>query len=154
MISENKIKHILSVARRCKELAEEQGLSEEEQDACFAMGFLHDIGYEELKASEDISEHGNISCRMIANFFRHGELALAAIRMHGKKTANLSKYDIILNTADLTVDYKGDYVSVQQRLNDIQCRHGSDSTHYAHAREQASALMELGAFTSLDDVTE
>ena len=48
MISENKIKHILGVARRCKEIAKKQGLSEQEQNACYVMGFLHDIGYDNL----------------------------------------------------------------------------------------------------------
>lgn len=94
MISENKLRHSLGVARTCQQYGKDRGLDEE------YMGFLHDIGYEK---SPDTS-HPSVSFDMISSFTKHPEM-LEAIRVHGKKYENLSVVDEILNMADLTVSY-------------------------------------------------
>ena len=62
MIDENRIKHILSVARLMKENAEKLGLDPEEM---FTLGYLHDIGYEfggseehHIKGAEMLAKQG------------------------------------------------------------------------------------------------
>lgn len=134
MISENKIKHSLGVARKCEELAKERQMTLEEQKACFVMGFLHDIGYE---VDGDITEHPNESANYISAFISHKDLCLDAIESHGSVKSRYTIYDYILNSADLTVNYKGDNVSVERRLEDIKGRHGEESSHYQHAVETA-----------------
>lgn len=130
MISDNKLKHSLGVARRCAELAEEYLLSEEEQKACFVMGFLHDIGYESVT---DITKHPQKSAEYVDAFSNYCSLCTNAIQNHGKPAVNTSLFDIILNTADLTTDFEGKAVSVSDRLEGIRERHGENSPHYRHA---------------------
>ena len=132
MISENKLKHSLGVARQCEALANENGMTEEAQMACFVMGFLHDIGYE---SASEITKHPVESGNYIDAFLKHKDLCVDAIKNHGKRRDDFSVFDIILNTADLTVNYEGSSVSVNDRLEGIKQRHGEDSIHYQHAVE-------------------
>ena len=134
MISENKLKHMLGVARRCEFLAKENGMSEDAQKACFVMGLLHDIGY----------ENGVIDGHPVRGFdyaeaFLSFPDALDAIKKHGKPIeGDVSLFDIILNTADLTTNYIGNLVSIEDRLEGITERHSASSTHYLHALETAN----------------
>lgn len=66
-ISENKLLHIIGVARECERLAKEAGMTEKEQAACFVMGFLHDIGYERT-TPDNATEHPYIGADMITDF--------------------------------------------------------------------------------------
>ena len=143
MITNNKLRHILGVAIRCKELAEENGLSEEEQNACFIMGFLHDVGYSNLFGSKDLSSHPEVGYSMIKDFNKHEE-ALEAIKNHGRAYDNLTVYDKILNTADLEVNYYGERVSFEERLEDIASRHDIYSEHYQMAIKQVEAIKNCG----------
>ena len=104
-ISENKLLHIIGVARECERLAKEAGLTEREQTACFVMGFLHDIGYERT-TPDNATEHPYIGADMITDFLETDGI-VEAIRAHGHKFENLSIYDRILNQADLTTDFRG-----------------------------------------------
>lgn len=139
MITNNKLRHILGVAVRCKELAEENGMSEEEQNACFIMGFLHDVGYSNLFGRKDLDGHPEIGYNMVKDFNKHEE-ALEAIKNHGTAYDNLTVYDKILNTADLEVNYYGECVTFAERLQDIASRHDIYSEHYQMAVRQAEAL--------------
>lgn len=138
MISEVKLKHIIGVARECREIARQIGLNQDQQDACFVMGFLHDIGYEDC--GDDISLHPEKGVDLLLNY-KHRELdCLNAIQNHGTKYKDLTVYDYVLNLADLTIDYKGDNVSIEQRLEDIRGRYGADSEHYKYAVQMAKAV--------------
>ena len=126
-ISENKLLHIIGVARECERLAKEAGLTEREQTACFVMGFLHDIGYERT-TPDNATEHPYI-----------GE----AIRAHGHKFENLSIYDRILNQADLTTDFRGNHVTIDERLDSIAFKYGKANKHYITAVKQANTIRAL-----------
>lgn len=143
MISENKIKHILNVARRCKEIAKEQGLPESEQNACFIMGFLHDIGYDNLSEGEEVENHPERSYEMIQDGLKYIDEISNAIRNHGMKYKDLTVFDKILNTADLQVNFYGERVSCEERLKDIASRHGEDTIHYKHAVKQYKAIEDF-----------
>ena len=46
-ISNDRMKHILGVARQCYKLAKEKyKLSEDDSRKAFMLGYLHDVGYE------------------------------------------------------------------------------------------------------------
>lgn len=141
-ISKNKMNHILGVARECKKLAEEKGLPEDMQNACFVMGFLHDIGYEKCNRATTTT-HPQHSYAMICDFEKYKYEILQAIRAHGNKYDNLSVFDEILNTADLTTDYKGDKTSIEQRIESIKHVHGENSMHYKHAYNQAETIRKI-----------
>lgn len=141
MISDNKIKHMLGVARRCRDLAESKNLSESLQNACFVMGLLHDIGYELCTEHDAPKKHPEKSKELLNAFLRYNREIINAVSRHGKAYSNLTIFDKILNEADLTTDYQGNHVDVHQRLNDIKT-HCTDinKTHYEHAVKQAEAL--------------
>lgn len=140
MISENKLRHSIAVARPCRDRAIAAGLPEEQQDALFVAGLLHDIGYEKLGAGDDISNHPKLSKTMIQNFLDYGEVLAAVIGRHGLVQDEMTMYDCILNMADLTTDYNGQTISVETRLNSIKEYHGEDSSHYKHAKQMAELL--------------
>lgn len=140
MISENKIKHCLGVARACREIAKQKGYSEDFSDAMFVMGLLHDIGYED----EPNSSHGHKSSEMIKSFEVHLQECCDAIDCHGLVFDNWVIYDEILNLADLTTSHEGNKISVLERLKRIEARWGSSSVHYRHAVEVVDKLKELG----------
>lgn len=135
MISGNKLRHSLGVARACQQYGKDIHADEEYCDALFIMGFLHDIGYEK---SPDTS-HPSVGGSMIDAFLKYPEM-LEAIRHHGKKLENLNKVDTILNTADLTVSYNGKPCTVYERLEGIKKRYGDDSEHYKNAMLLCEAL--------------
>ena len=140
MISENKIKHCLGVARACRKIARQKGLSEDFSDAMFVMGLLHDIGYED----EPNSSHGHKSTEMIKSFKGWFDECCDAIDCHGLAFDNWSFVDEVLNLADMTVAYDGSKTSVENRLKGIKNHWGSSSVHYRHAVEVANKLKELG----------
>lgn len=136
MISENKLKHMLGVARECRNLARQRGLSKEVCDAMFIMGLLHDVGYED----EENSYHPSISDEMISNFIINADLCSGAIASHGLAFDNWGIFDEILNTADMTISHTGDKVTIDKRLKSIGERHGFDSIIYKHAFEVARKI--------------
>ena len=138
MITENKLKHTIAVARQCEILAKGYGLSESEQNACFAMGFLHDIGYEHCL---DTMYHPEEGYNILRDMLKHSDEVLEAIRNHGKKYEYLSVYDRILNVADLTIDHVGNSVTMEERLESIKERYGADSEQYKDALKQYNVLI-------------
>lgn len=141
MISENKLKHSLGVARACVEEGKRLGLPEDDLDACFVMGLLHDIGYEK---EGKITEHPKRGYKMICNAINHMPEIIDAIYYHGRCDKDkMSVYDYILNYADMTVDHEGKTVSIDQRLTSIAERYSnSTDKHYAHAKKQAAAVQQ------------
>ena len=131
MISENKIKHCLGVARACRGLAISHNLPSDMVDAMFVMGLLHDIGYEQ----EPDSNHGNKSFEMIENFIKYQKEANEAIMCHGLVSTDMqwSIFDEILNQADMIIGHDGSHTTIADRLKGIRDHWGEDSIHYQHA---------------------
>ena len=146
MIDENRIKHMLSVARKCYMLAKEKyQISEEDARKYFLMGLIHDIGYE---FSREASEHPDIGADILESaaskewFSDQDWLAMInAIRHHGKTTQyEYTIADYILNEADLTVDSQGNNVSIEERIEDIRVRYGNESRQHLNAVEMKKRL--------------
>lgn len=142
MISENKIKHCLGVARACRGLAISRNLPDDMADAMFIMGLLHDIGYEQ----EPDSNHGHRSFEMIENFMKYYKEANDAIMCHGLVTADMqwSIFDEVLNQADMIISHDGSHTTIADRLKGIRDHWGEDSIHYKHALEVAEKIKTLG----------
>lgn len=136
-ISDKKMRHILSVARQCYEIAKnEYKLEEEECRKMFLVGFLHDIGYEFCENSE---EHPYVGNEIIKSYFNRD---VNSIKNHGKPN-RIDTYDlesVILNKADMTVDSNGDVVGVEDRLLDIKNRYGIKSRQYKNSVEVAKKI--------------
>lgn len=134
-ISEDRLHHMLGVARRCYEVAKEMDMPEDFCRKMFAIGWNHDIGYEFSKVS---SEHANISESLlkllgITGNDKNSQKVLHAVRTHGNDTKTKSLEWKILNIADMTIDSRGNRVKVTERLDDIKSRYGSNSAEYEKA---------------------
>lgn len=136
MISENKLKHSIGVARNCYNIAISLGLSEDDAKASFVMGLLHDIGYEQC----GVCGHAKVSGEYIDKFLKNGYAINNAISTHGDGKSCYSIWHKILNTADLTTSYLGEAVSAQERIDGIKDFHGKDSKQYKNAVKMANLL--------------
>ncbi|MBQ9790520.1 MAG: HD domain-containing protein [Clostridia bacterium] len=132
MIDENKLKHIIGVARLMKEKAYVLGLDETKM---FTLGMVHDIGFE-FGTSE---EHHEIGYLILKN--QGYEYALEVL-YHGKPTDEyVSDALDLLNFADMHIDKKGNYVAFEERLEDIKARRGVDSPHYQNCKRVIENLI-------------
>ena len=134
-ISNDRMQHILSVARQCYQIAKNKyQLSEEECRKAFMIGFLHDVGYE---FSETNLEHPVKGKELIQQTLG---VELPEIQEHGNPDAEQTLYLSILNEADMTVDSKGNVVSVEERLIDIKSRYSEDAIEYLKPLQLAKKL--------------
>ena len=132
MITENKMKHCLSVAQQCKRIAITSG-KEELADKMFIVGYLHDIGYEFIQ-NEKLYEHPELGANKLIECLNINEFIASIIKNHGNLEAVGSSLEIdILNIADFTVDSLGNKVTTEARLEDIKRRYGVQSENYKEA---------------------
>ena len=139
MLTLDKMKHNLEVARLCYTLAKyKYNCSERFCRAMWTVGYTHDIGYEFLEKNIDNPRlHSDISDDMLFSAF-HGDSY--AIKWHGKKINQDDLSLRILNEADLQVDSKGNVVTVHVRLEDIKNRYGINSIQYEQSLWLAQEL--------------
>ena len=108
MIDEDRMKHILAVARLMKEKATEAGLDPEEM---FLLGMMHDIGYE-FGGSE---EHHLVGAGILE---KQGYKYYLEVLFHGKPTEEYQSPALdLLNYADMHINKKGGYVTFEDRLD-------------------------------------
>ena len=153
-ISEDRLHHILGVARKAYKIAKDMGYDERFCRRCFMLGWLHDVGYE---FSEKQAEHPDVSAELLwtlgdafgvimefprdkngaisssAPYNEEWVNALSAIRKHGAYTVNETAEWKILNMADMQVDDQGNEVDVSHRLENIKNRYGEHSDQYLTA---------------------
>ena len=127
-IDENRLHHILGVARKAYELAINMGYGEGYARKMFMLGWCHDVGYE---FSEDPSEHAKVGAEMLRML--KDESAPYAVEHHGLYAEHETPGWKILNMADMLIDSKGNEVSVSKRLDDIKERYGEHSNEYLTA---------------------
>lgn len=142
MIDNDRLKHILGVARVMSENAERLGLNKQEM---FMLGMLHDIGYE----FGEISEHNKIGGEILKrqNYKYYNE-----VFYHGILNPPYSSLELdLLNYADLHITKYGDYVTIEQRLEDIGSRWGFDSPYYLNPKKIAENLKSKDLFKRLMD---
>lgn len=135
MITENRMKHILGVARQCYNIAKIKGFNEEFCKRMFMIGYVHDVGYE---FSADI--HGYEGEKLLETIGVSSETVKLAVSNHGSVRESYSDELRILNMADMTVDSQGNVVTALDRITDIGNRYGFDSEVYKRAEELCSIL--------------
>ena len=131
-ISNDRLFHMLGVARQCYDIAKKMGFDESFCRKMFIIGFNHDIGYE---FSKNKNEHPTISSNMLESLGTIDENSLLAIKEHGDFPSIDSIEWKILNLADMTIDSKGHKVNIEQRLEDIENRYGKNSNTYILAKK-------------------
>lgn len=134
-ISEDRLHHIIGVARKCYEISKSMGMPEDFCRRMFMLGWNHDVGYEfsvEKREHPSVSE-GMLKLINVTNGSKESSKVLHAVRKHGMSTKTKSLEWRILNEADMTTDSKGNDVDVFGRLKDIAERFGIDSEEYANA---------------------
>lgn len=134
-ISDDRMMHILSVARQSYQIAKNKyQLNEEDCRKAFMIGFLHDVGYE---FSETNLEHPEKGTELIRETLG---VELPEIAKHGDPDAEQTLFLSILNEADMTVDSKGNVVSVEERLQDIVSRYSENAVEYLRPLALAKKL--------------
>lgn len=133
MISENRWKHILGVARKAKFLAEQLRPSDEKyQEDMFLLGLLHDVGYEFAQTN---TQHAKVGGDMLR---RTGYRYWQEVALHGENgVVTMSDELFILNLADMTTLPDGISCSMDERIKEIALRYGENSP--AHLKTVAMA---------------
>ena len=117
-MNENRLKHSLAVARKMVEIATKKGMTDEDINNCFIIGFNHDIGYE---YSKNGLNHNKIGGELLKDA---GFIFWKEIYYHGVVTDEYeSIYLDILNQADMQIDAHGNDVGYEARLEDIKSRY-------------------------------
>jgi len=125
-LSDNRAKHIMSVAALCYKIAHENGFVEADCKKAFVVGYLHDIGY---AFSSCNAEHPTIGGELL-ELCGVSKDVIDAVRYHGVPNVPQNRFLQILNQADMQVNGAGEVVSVTERLEDIGTRYGFESTEY------------------------
>lgn len=134
-ISNDRLSHILSVARKCYEIAKKEGFEEDFCRKMWLIGWLHDIGYE---FTTDKRKHPDISVELMQNLCVNiNGVDINAIKYHGRNPEKITDEWRILNTADMLIDSKGIEVGIMARLEDIEYRFGRYSDIYLTACDVA-----------------
>lgn len=121
----DKLIHSYNVGKKMMEIGKKIGLSDEELEELFTLGFNHDIGYE--FTNESINHNkvgGEILKRQKYKYYKE-------VYYHGDIDSDYSSlYLDILNMADMQIDKFGKDVGYSLRLEDIKGRYGEDSIIY------------------------
>lgn len=117
------MKHSLAVAVKMKEIALlNQDKYPVNPDDAFILGMLHDIGYE---FSEDQKEHANKGGLVLKeqNYKYWLEIYYHGIPQNEYDSPMLR----LLNYVDMITGPTGEYMTIQQRIDDIAIRYGENS---------------------------
>ena len=132
-ISEDRLKHSLSVARLMERKAKEKGWDDDKCREMFVLGYLHDFGYE---YSEKQEEHPHIGGLLLKE---SGYKYWKEVYYHGEVDCEYRSDELeLLNMCDMLINSKGELVTPEERLTDIKNRYGADSIQY----KDASALVK------------
>lgn len=140
-ISEDRLHHIIGVARKAYQIAKDMGKDEDFCRKCFMLGWIHDVGYE---FSEKQSDHPKISSELLHQLVCCHEIydtpvslkTNHAISYHGLYPDESLEHNLewkILTMADMLVDSDGKEVDVMARLDGIKERYGEHSDQYLTA---------------------
>lgn len=134
-ISQERLQHIIGVARKMYEMSLERGWSVERAKKMFVLGFVHDIGYEFSNAQ---NEHPDVGAEILelCGFQYANE-----VMFHGKAQQEYSSEELyLLNVADFLVGHDGKSVSAKERLVGIAQRYEEKSSQYVEANKLAKQL--------------
>jgi predicted hydrolase (HD superfamily) len=137
-ITIDRMKHSLAVAKKMKELVS----TDPQKNMCspedaFVLGLLHDIGYE---FSSEQKEHANNGGLLLKE---QGYKYWKEVYYHGIPQ---DEYDSpllrLLNYVDMITGPTGEYVTVEQRIEDIAERYGEGSWQTEEAQKLATKILK------------
>lgn len=128
MMTDDRTKHMLAVAKKMKELAIKHKEFNIKPNEAFTLGLLHDIGYEFTDINKLHSiEGGEVLRKQKYKYWKE-------ITYHGLPQVNYESPQLfLLNYVDMTTGPTGEYITMEERLNDIGIRYGKDSEAYKNA---------------------
>lgn len=136
----DRMKHSLAVAEKMKRIVNED--PDEyiaSPDDAFVIGILHDIGYEFVDDQKEHAHKGGLLLR------EQGYKYWREIYYHGIPQDKFDSKELwLLNYVDMITGPTGEYVTVQQRMNDISARYGKESWQEKEAIELSIMLKDKG----------
>lgn len=126
MITENRWKHILGVARKAKELALKLHSNDEKYaEDMFLLWLLHDVGYEFMESN---ASHATVGGEILK---RSGYQYWQEVALHSNEAVeNITDELFILNCADMMTGPSGEDFTFEERLDEIASRFGKDAASY------------------------
>lgn len=122
MISDDRKKHIFGVAEFLKKTATSKNMSDEKIEELYVLGLVHDIGYEFLEP-QDYKNHNHIGGEILK---KQGYKYWQEVYFHGEANSPYkSEFLDLLNVADGHIDASGNYVSFEDRLEDVAKRYNT-----------------------------
>lgn len=140
-LDDNRLFHMRGVAELMQERDLENGGTAEHAEDMFLLGLVHDCGYA-LTEDRYVHERAGGTALARADYKYAREVA-----NHGNPAPMPEEdtYELrLLQWCDMSVDSRGERVSVAERLEDIGKRHGTDSQAYIVSAEMAERLFVLG----------
>lgn len=128
-VDKKRLYHSLMVAKKMKEIAYERYPESEEfvQDM-FVLGLVHDMGYEFVDSQLDHEREGGLILK------RQNYQYWKEVYWHGNPNSEYQSEALdILNIADIQTNHDGKYVTVEERLEGIRSRYGSETSQYKNA---------------------
>lgn len=126
MISENRWKHILGVARKAKILATKLKPDDTKfAEDMFILGVMHDLGYEFMESN---ASHATVGGEILK---RSDYKYWQEVALHGDETIdNMTDELFILNCSDMMTGPNGEDFTFDERLAEIASRFGKDAAPY------------------------
>lgn len=130
-ITIDRLKHSLAVANKMKEIVEnESNKYSFDSDAAFVLGLLHDIGY---AFSNNPNEHAIIGGKILKE---QGYKYWKEVFYHGVLQFEYQSLELnLLNYVDLMTSPTGEYITIQERIEDISKRYGKNSFQENEAKK-------------------
>ena len=136
LITNERIAHMHGVAEWMYEHAEEYGCKN--KDEMYLLGLIHDIGY--IYRNKEEHEQRGAELLGINTYYgkfvqAHGLTPQEYMTCNECFDSEIPNEMILLWTADMMVDSKGNVVGFKARLDDIKKRYGIDSKPYCICKE-------------------
>lgn len=120
MIKDYRKQHIWAVAELMEKYGKERNFSDEKCHELYVLGLLHDVGYQFLE-EKDYVTHNVVGGGILKN---QGYKFWREIYYHGvAKAPYQSEYLDLLNLADMHIDSEGNYVTLDERLEELSKRY-------------------------------
>ena len=144
-LSENTVKHSLGVAKFMAEYVQTHKNITADPYEYYVIGLLHDIGKlypgdPDPKGKAKYKNHAQKGGELLKDM---GFSSYKEVLHHGHpEHGYFSQKWLILNLADLTIDYTGKKIPILARLKSIRERYGKFSEEYEHAKAMFQVLVD------------
>ena len=120
MIKDYRKQHIWAVAELMEKYGKERNFSDEKCHELYVLGLLHDVGYQFLE-EKDYVTHNVVGGEILKN---QGYKFWREIYFHGVVNSPYqSEFLDLLNLADMHIDSEGNYVGLDERLEELSKRY-------------------------------